>query len=33
MWIYNPLSQQEEEEIDERFTEVVDTLEITAITP
>ena len=32
MWIYNPLSQQEEEEIDERFMEAVDTLEITAIT-
>ena len=32
MWLYNPLSQQEEEEIDERFTEAVDTLEITAIT-
>ena len=32
MWIYNPLSQQEEEEIDERFTEAVDTLQITVIT-
>ena len=28
MRIYNPLSQQEEEEVGERFTEAVDTLEI-----
>ena len=30
MWIYNPLSQQEEDRIDERFVEAVDTLEIPA---
>ena len=28
MWIYNPLSQQEERKIDERFAETVDMLEI-----
>ena len=28
MPIYNPLSQQEEDEMDRRFTEAVDTLEI-----
>ena len=30
MWIYNPLSQQEEDRIDERLVEAVDTLEIPA---
>ena len=28
MWIYNPVSQQEEQEMDRRLAEAVDTLEI-----
>ena len=28
MWIYNPSSQHEEDEMDRRFAETVDTLEI-----
>ena len=28
MWIYNPLSKQEKDMIDERFVEAVDMLEI-----